>query len=349
MVVGCGALGCEVLKQLALFRVGHLTIVDFDVVEDGNLRCSALLRHRDVGMSKVVAVRQAILDINPDCEVAIIDGDIEFDVGLGVFLQQDLVVGCVDSRWARFIINRYCMRAGKPWIDGGITTVEGIARMFVPGHNCYACSLTPEGWRDIRRRISCPGVIRQAMAAGHAPTTPITSSIIAATMVQTALQVLQDGCDNVPLNNHVFSLDADTLVTRLVIMQSYDEMCPEHDAWQVDVTLPYHGEPVHTLFQRFPDMVLYLHNDAFVDSVSLREGDIAPCSVCCPARNVEAALQLIPEYAGRTRSELYQHEYRQIDASFPYMQLSLYEIGIPEHDVLHVVYSGQEHFIELVD
>lgn len=349
MVVGCGALGSEVLKQLALFRVGHLTIVDFDVVEEGNLRCSVLLRHRDVGMPKVEAVSQALIDINPECEIDIINGDIEFDVGLGVFLRQDLVIGCVDSRWARFIINRYCMRAGKPWIDGGITSVEGIARMFMPGHNCYACSLTPEGWRDIRRRITCPGVIRQAMAVGHAPTTPITSSIIAATMVQTALQVLLCDGQSIPLHNHVFSLDADTLVTRLVLMQSYDEMCPEHDTWKVDEKLSYMGESLQVLFQRYPDMVLYLHNDSFVDKVSLREGDVAPCSLCCPARHVEAALQQLPDYAGRTRSELYQHEYRRIDTSFPYKQLSLYEIGIPEHDVIHVVYAGQEHFIELVD
>lgn len=349
MVIGCGALGSEVLKQLVLCHVGHLTLVDFDVVEEGNLRCSVLLRRSDVGSHKVYALRQALLDIHPDCQIDVIDGDVEFDVGLGTFRKHDLVFGCVDSRWARFIINRYCMRAGIPWVDGGITTVEGIARMFMPGHNCYACSLTPEGMRDIRRRVSCPGVIHQALAAGHAPTTPITSSIIAATMVQTALQVLECGVEDVPLRDHIFSLDADTLVTRLVAMQAFDEMCPEHDTWQVDESLSYQGESLGSLFMAHPDMVLYLHNDPFVDFVTLRQGDIPPCRVCCPARHVEARLQLHPDYAGRTRSELYQHEYRQIDASFPYMELSLYEIGIPAHDVLHVMYSSKEHFIELVD
>lgn len=358
MVVGCGALGNEVLKQLALCRIGHLTLIDFDRVEEGNLRCSPLFRRSDVGRPKVVAMRQALSAINPDCSIDVIDGDIEFDVGLGIFRQQDLVIGCVDSRWARFIINRYCMRAGIPWIDGGITTREGIARMFMPGHNCYACSLTPEGVRDIRRRVSCPGVIHQAMAAGHAPTTPITSSIIAAVMVQTAVQYLANvasaghvadiqGKDVFPLHDHLFSLDADTMVTRLVAMQAFDDMCPEHDVWQVDETWQYNGESLQSLFDLHPDMVLYLHNDPFVDYVSLREGDVLPCQVCCPARLVEAALQQIPEYAGRSRSELYQHEYRQIDASFPFKHLSLYDIGVPMYDVLHVLHSGIEHFIEL--
>lgn len=351
MVVGCGALGNEVLKQLALFRTGHITLIDFDRVEEGNLRCSVLLRRDDIGSPKVHAVRQAILSINPDCQIDVIDGDVEFDVGLGIFRQQDLVFGCVDSRWARFIINRYCMRAGIPWIDGGITTAEGIARLFAPGHNCYACSLSPEGLRDIRRRVPCPGVIHQALAAGHAPTTPVTSSIVAAVMVQTAIQ--HSGAafqrSGAALHNRLFSLDADTLVTRLVAMQAYDDMCPEHDFWPVNDTLSYRGEPLSTLFALHPDMVLYLHNDPFVDFVYLRDDDNSPCPVFCPARHVEALLQQRPHFAGRSRSELYQHEFRQIDALFPYMHLSLFDLGIPPHDVLHLSFSGSDHFVELLD
>ena len=44
MVVGCGALGNEVLKNLVLFGVGHLVIVDFDIVESTNLTRSVLFR-----------------------------------------------------------------------------------------------------------------------------------------------------------------------------------------------------------------------------------------------------------------------------------------------------------------
>ena len=47
MVVGCGALGNEVLKHLALFGVGHLDIVDFDTVEPRNLSRSVFYRLSD--------------------------------------------------------------------------------------------------------------------------------------------------------------------------------------------------------------------------------------------------------------------------------------------------------------
>ena len=47
MVVGCGALGNEVLKNLALFGVGHIVVVDFDQVEPHNLTRSVLFRMED--------------------------------------------------------------------------------------------------------------------------------------------------------------------------------------------------------------------------------------------------------------------------------------------------------------
>lgn len=54
MVVGCGALGNEVLKNLALFGAEHIVLVDFDEVEAGNLSRSVLLHVR---MPKATGVK----------------------------------------------------------------------------------------------------------------------------------------------------------------------------------------------------------------------------------------------------------------------------------------------------
>lgn len=118
------------------------------------------------------------------------DGDIAYDVGLGWIRRTDVVIGCVDSRWARYCINRLCMRAGVPWVDGGISQLEGTVRVFAPGENCYACSLGPEGLDDLKRRMPCSGIIRQQEAAGHAPTTPVIASIVGAVQVQEALKIV---------------------------------------------------------------------------------------------------------------------------------------------------------------
>lgn len=163
MVVGCGALGNEVLKNLVLFGVGHLVIVDFDVVESTNLTRSVLFRREDAetGRPKVLVAADRLREINPSVHILPLQGDICHDIGLGLLRQMDVVVGCVDNRWARYCLNRLCMRAGVPWVDGGIDGLEGTARVFMPGKNCYACNLGPEALKDLSYRISCSTAIRR--------------------------------------------------------------------------------------------------------------------------------------------------------------------------------------------
>ena len=69
LVVGAGALGNEVLKNLALLGIGRVWIVDFDAIEDTNLTRSVLFRSRDRGRNKAVAAADAVRDINPDTRV----------------------------------------------------------------------------------------------------------------------------------------------------------------------------------------------------------------------------------------------------------------------------------------
>ena len=155
MVVGCGALGNEVLKNLVLLGVEHIVVVDFDVVEAGNLSRSILFSKSDLAQHrlKVEVVAERLRAINPAVEIVTVCGDIAYDVGLGLLRRQDVVIGCVDSRWARYCINRLCMRAGIPWVDGGIGELEGTSRVFVPGKNCYACNLGPKGLERANRLL----------------------------------------------------------------------------------------------------------------------------------------------------------------------------------------------------
>jgi adenylyltransferase/sulfurtransferase len=140
MVVGCGALGNEVLKNLALFGVGHIVVVDFDRVEPHNLTRSVLFRQEDAQQKRKKAdvVAERLRQLNPAVEVTVLDADITWQVGLGWFIQSDVVIGCLDNRWARYVLNRLAMRAGVPWVDGGIEGLQGVAKVFIPGQNCYA-------------------------------------------------------------------------------------------------------------------------------------------------------------------------------------------------------------------
>lgn len=82
MVVGCGALGNEVLKNLALFGFEHIIVVDYDRVELSNLTRSILFSHEDAGKLKVEAVARKVRKINPAIHIRMIAGDIAHHVGL---------------------------------------------------------------------------------------------------------------------------------------------------------------------------------------------------------------------------------------------------------------------------
>jgi adenylyltransferase/sulfurtransferase len=359
MVVGCGALGNEVMKNLVLMGIRHIVVVDFDTVEADNLSRSVLFTQEDAakGRRKVEVVAERLRGMNPEVDVKTICGDIGYDVGLGLIRRMDVVIGCVDSRWARYQINRLCMRTGKPWVDGGIDGLEGTARVFKPGENCYACNLGPEGLRDLKARMSCAGVIRRAMAAGKAPTTSIIASVIGAVQVQEALKLIHDEeiktGSLTTLCGKMFYYEGEHMTTRVAEFKAYDDDCAEHDVWEpvspstlttqstVEEMLAWVATATGT-----QQVAVSTGNDPFVDYVCLRQDD-TKVEVMKPARAVASFVERHELLSGIPFSSMYQHEYTTIDAHFPYPELTLQELGIPAGDVLHVLTADKEYFYEL--
>ena len=359
MVVGCGALGNEVLKNLVLLGVEHIVVVDFDVVEAGNLSRSILFSKSDSDQHrlKVEVVAERLRTINPAVEIVTVCGDIAYDVGLGLLRRQDVVIGCVDSRWARYCINRLCMRAGIPWVDGGIGELEGTSRVFVPGKNCYACNLGPKGLEELAKRMPCAGVIRRHEEIGEMPTTSIVASVIGAVQVQEALKLIHGDMlakgELTSLCGKMFYYDGQHLTTKLVDFQAYDDDCAVHDQWQPirpssitsDMTI---SEVLVTIEKelKVKDACICLENDCFVDYVVDRSTDHR-VFVMSPGHLVEKCIDDNLLLAGVPYGSLYQHEFREIDSNFPYMDSTLSQLGIPAWDVLHVVAEGSEYYMEM--
>ena len=358
-MVGCGALGNEVLKNLVLLGVEHLVVVDFDVVEVGNLSRSVFFSKADADAHrlKVEVIAERLRAMNPVLEIQTICGDVAYDVGLSLIRRMDVVIGCVDSRWARYCINRLCMRASVPWVDGAIEELEGTARVFIPGKNCYACNLGPEGLRDMAKRMSCTGVIRRHEQAGSAPTTSLMASVIGAVQVQEALKLVhQEALEQgtfTSLCGKMFYYDGQHLTTKLLDFQAYDDDCAVHECWtpirpselsrQSSVS-----EAFRLLSQKLgaKSVTILLENDCFVDYVAERANDCRT-EVMCPGHAVETFVEKADALRGIPFSGLYQHEYREINADFPYGELTLAQLGIPSHDVLHIVADGQDYYFEM--
>ena len=108
-------------------------------------------------------------------------GDVITDLGLGLFADVDLVIGCLDNREARLWVNRQCWKVGTPWIDAGIQEIQGVVKVFVPPDSaCYECAMTERDYQLLNLRYSCPLLKRDEILAGKVPPRPTIASMMAA-------------------------------------------------------------------------------------------------------------------------------------------------------------------------
>jgi len=191
LVIGAGALGNEILKNLALLGFANIVVVDLDSIESSNLSRSILYRAGDVGRRKADVAAEAVGNIFPDAHVHPITANVVHGLGLGLFAWADIVMAGLDNREARLWINRACWKMNKPWIDGAIEGINGVARVFMAGHPpCYECTLGETDWAILNKRMSCNLLALENDTEGKVATTPTISSIIAGLQVQEAVKLL---------------------------------------------------------------------------------------------------------------------------------------------------------------
>jgi molybdopterin/thiamine biosynthesis adenylyltransferase len=191
LVVGAGALGNEILKNLALLGFANVIVVDLDSIEASNLSRSILYRASDVGRRKADVAADAYRNIFPEAHIHPITGNVVHGLGLGLFGWADIVLAGLDNREARLWINRACWKMNKPWIDGAIEGINGVARLFIPGEPpCYECTLGETDWAILNKRMSCNLLALENDTEGKVATTPTISSIIAGLQVQEAVKLL---------------------------------------------------------------------------------------------------------------------------------------------------------------
>ena len=193
LVVGAGALGNEILKNLALMGAGQVLLYDMDRVAHSNLSRGVLFREEDEGDFKAdVAVRR-MRELNKDVNAVAHTKNLVHGAGLGVFAWADVVICGVDNREARLFINSACARTGRTWIDGAIEGLSGVVRAFRPHEGvCYECTMNETDHRLVAERRSCAMLAKEVIERGHVPTTAVAASIVGALQVQEALKVVHD-------------------------------------------------------------------------------------------------------------------------------------------------------------
>ena len=227
LVVGCGALGNEIVKNLVMLGIGNIFVVDMDKVEKSNLSRSVFFRKEDEGKFKAETVAKRAKEINDDISVKYFNGSV-FELGLGIFKKMDLVLCGLDNREARLFVNQSCWKVSKPWIDGGIEALSGVARMFSPPDGvCYECTMTENDYKILNKRKSCMLLGIDEIASGKIPTTPTISSIIAGLQVQEAVKYLHKKNEHLLLNGKGFVFNGNTNDSYIVEYQKKED-CLSH-------------------------------------------------------------------------------------------------------------------------
>ena len=347
LVVGAGALGNEVLKNLCLLGVGNVNLVDFDHIDQTNLTRSVLFRERDCGQPKAIVAAQAMRDINPDTKVKPLLGTIITDVGLGLFRDVDVVIGCLDNREARLWVNRNCWKVNTPWIDGGIQEINGVAKVFVPPNGpCYECAMTENDYRLINLRYSCPLLKREDLLAGKVPTAPTIASIIGGLQTQEALKLIH----GMPVSEGqalVFNGQANEFYKTRYPRK---EDCLSHETYPQPIEVPLSARQ-HTaadLFavagEHFPgssDWTLTLQRDLVV-SVS--------CSQCETHRMILQPRVSVGMSAAQC-PDCKQAVRPRIEHTIPHnselVGEKLIDLAVPPYDIVRVTCAEQEAFFLL--
>jgi len=227
LVIGCGALGNEIVKNLAMTGVGHIFVVDMDKVELSNLTRSVLFRKEDIGICKAETVCKRAKEINDEIEIKYFDGNV-FELGLGIFKEMDIVICGLDNREARLYVNQSCRKVSTPWIDGAIEVLSGVARGFFTNDKaCYECTFSEADYKSLNKRKSCMLLGITDIQQGKIPTTPTISSVIAGIQVQEAIKFLHKREELILLDGKGFVFNGVTNDSYIVEYQPKEE-CPSH-------------------------------------------------------------------------------------------------------------------------
>ncbi len=344
LLVGAGALGNEILKNLALLGVGNVFVADLDTVENSNLSRSILFRADDCGRPKSEVAAQRAAEIYPEILVQPFMGNVVYDLGLGVFRWADVIIGGLDNREARVAINRSASRVGKIWIDGAIERLDGVARVFDPATGpCYECTMNAVDWKMLESRRSCALLSRDEMEQGKVPTTPTTASVIAGIQCQEAVKLLH-GLNILAGQGFVFE---GSLHQSYVVTYTQKEDCPCHDPIAAVEELPLSVKDT-----RIGDFLERVRADLGSEAIIEFNSDLLAslyCPNCDEDEPVFTSLGRVGEQQGRCPRCTKQRTpkmFHTINGREPFLDRTFAEIGVPPWDILTGRSGVNERFYE---
>lgn len=146
LVIGAGGLGCPALQYLVAAGVGHIGIVDDDVVSITNLHRQVLYNTFDIGFPKADIAKHSLARLNPDIHITAFNERLSVSNALSIISGYDIILDGTDNFATRYMINDACVLLGKPLVFGAISQFEGQVAIF---NQQSATGEQPVNYRDL--------------------------------------------------------------------------------------------------------------------------------------------------------------------------------------------------------
>lgn len=140
-MIGCGAIGCEMLKNYAMMAVGtgengQIIITDNDLIEKSNLNRQFLFRPQHIRQPKSTTAAQAALQINPAMKIIPQQHKVCVQTEKTVypdsfFEAQDIIVNALDNVEARRYVDSRCVTAQRSLLESGTLGTKGHTQVIV--------------------------------------------------------------------------------------------------------------------------------------------------------------------------------------------------------------------------
>ena len=237
--------------------------------------------------------------------------------------------------------------------------MTGSVQVYTPGLSCYECGLSRDEFNHIMVRTGCADVINLQSSAGRVATTPISASIIGAIEVQEAMKIIHLDTESTSqfktLQGKLLQYEGLTNSTNVYKFASWKNNCPAHESWEpvIEGTDFSATQTVREILSALKSLLHVEHveinmcNNKFVDRI-VSDKPEKEFKVMVPDSQLDNCMSNNDELRKlRYVTIFHKSFFENIDADFPYQDLTLQQIGIPLYDVLHVSTEKGVFHVEL--
>jgi len=160
-IAGAGGLGCPIALYLAAAGIGHIYIVDKDIVDQTNLNRQVLHWEKDIGRAKAQSIEEKLKEINPYINIVTRNLTIDKENVIQLVKDADVIVDAMDNFETRYLLNLAALEIGIPLVHGAIRGFDGQVTTIVPGKTaCLNCIFPQAPPKEVFPVIGvAPGII----------------------------------------------------------------------------------------------------------------------------------------------------------------------------------------------